>query len=34
MEYLNGDKYQGQFEKGKKHGQGIYTWADGDYYDG
>lgn len=34
MEYENGDKYEGDFEFGKKHGQGKYDWSDGDYYDG
>jgi hypothetical protein len=34
MEYANGDKYEGEFEQSKKHGQGKYDWFDGDYYDG
>ena len=34
MEYKSGDKFEGVFESGSKNGQGIYTWADGDYYDG
>ena len=27
-------KYEGQFLKGKKHGYGKFTWADGSYYEG
>jgi hypothetical protein len=28
------DKYEGHFFKGKPDGKGIYTWADGSYFDG
>jgi len=28
------DRYEGQFAKGKPNGKGIYTWANGTYYDG
>jgi len=28
------DHYEGQFSKGLPAGTGIYTWADGTYYDG
>ena len=31
--YNNG-KYVGQFKDGKKHGKGIYDYADGCKYDG
>lgn len=34
MEYKNGDRYEGEFDMGKKHGQGKYDYNDGDYYDG
>jgi len=34
MVYNCGDNYEGDFEFGKKHGQGLYSWSDGDYYDG
>ena len=28
------EKYIGEFERGKKHGYGEYTWADGSVYKG
>jgi hypothetical protein len=28
------DHYEGQFDKGRPEGMGIYTWSDGTYYDG
>lgn len=34
MEFQCGDRYEGGFEMGKKHGQGKYDYADRDYYDG
>lgn len=36
MTYHNGDIYDGSWEEGRKHGQGIYTYEGeaGDYYDG
>lgn len=38
MTYDNGDRYEGEFEDGKKHGQGKYDWKEKndqlDYYDG
>ncbi len=34
MEYANNDKYEGDWLEGKKSGTGMYTWNDGDYYDG
>ena len=30
----NGDKYEGGWLNDKRHGQGKYTWADGDFYEG
>jgi hypothetical protein len=24
--YPNGDVYEGQYAKGKRHGKGVYTW--------
>jgi hypothetical protein len=33
MFYLNGDMYEGSFDRGVKSGRGKYTWAaDGDIY--
>ena len=32
--YSNGNKYVGEFLKGKFHGQGTYSYANGDKYDG
>ena len=26
--------YEGNFRKGRKHGQGTFTWADGGRYEG
>jgi len=34
IEHPNDEKYCGQIHKGKKHGQGIYTWQDGTVYRG
>ncbi len=34
MKYTNGDEYTGTWSQGKKHGKGVYTYSDGDYYDG
>ena len=28
------DIYEGEFAKGWPHGEGTYTWANGDYYEG
>jgi len=27
--YPNGEKYEGEWKNGKKHGHGTYTWSDG-----
>ena len=32
--YENGDKYVGDFEDNKKHGEGTYTWVNEDKYVG
>lgn len=32
--YSNGNKYEGDFVKGKAHGKGVYHWANGEVYDG
>lgn len=34
MKYSSGDTYEGEWENDVQHGSGLYTWADGDYYDG
>ena len=28
--YANGDVYEGQFEKGRRQGEGTYTFSDGE----
>jgi len=30
----NGDRYEGNFSRGEKHGRGTYTWLDGQTYVG
>jgi len=30
----DGSVYNGEWEDGKRHGQGIYRYINGDYYDG
>ena len=32
--YSNGNKYEGDFKRGKADGRGIYNWANGEIYDG
>ena len=32
--YKNGDVYFGEFYKGRRHGYGVYQWADGDLWYG
>lgn len=34
MKYSNGDVYEGEFNKGEKHGKGIYLYKNGDKYEG
>jgi hypothetical protein len=29
-----GDKYVGEYKDGEEHGQGTYTWSDGQKYEG
>ena len=31
---VDGSKYDGYYDNGKKHGRGRYRWADGSEYDG
>lgn len=30
----DGNKYMGEYKKGKKHGWGVYSWASGKEYEG
>lgn len=32
FDYAQGDKYRGEFKASRKHGNGIYVWANGDRY--
>lgn len=32
--FANGDKYEGQWQAGKRHGQGVCLHANGDQYKG
>lgn len=34
MVFANGNKYDGEFKEGRYDGKGVFTWANGDYYDG
>ena len=34
MTYANKDSYEGEFEKGVKHGKGEYRYKNGDFYIG
>ena len=33
-QWRDGRRYEGNYQKDKKHGHGIYTWADGRQYNG
>lgn len=32
--YSNGNCYEGQLQKGRKHGRGVFRWKDGSVYEG
>lgn len=32
--YMNGDKYEGNYENNVRHGYGVYTWRNGNIYSG
>jgi hypothetical protein len=32
--YSNGNKYEGDFKNSKPHGKGVYTWINGENYEG
>lgn len=32
--FKNGDVYEGEYVKGKREGYGVYTFPDGEKYDG
>jgi hypothetical protein len=34
MEYANGDRYEGAWHQGQRHGKGVYEYSNGDVYDG
>jgi hypothetical protein len=34
MEYANGDRYEGAWHQGQRHGKGVYEYSNGDIYDG
>ena len=34
INFNNGDKYEGEFRKGEKHGEGSYFYRNGDIYMG
>ena len=34
INYANGDKYEGGLKGKRKHGYGIFTWADGSIFFG
>lgn len=31
---ITGDVYEGEFHKGMQHGQGKYTWSNGESFEG
>ena len=34
LKFTNGDKYEGELKGKKKHGYGVFTWADGSTFRG
>ena len=34
LKFSNGDKYEGELKSKKKHGYGVFTWADGSTFKG
>lgn len=32
--WLDGRRYEGEYENDKKHGKGIFVWPNGSKYDG
>lgn len=34
MNYMNGDKYEGNWRNGMRYGEGIYFYYNGDKYQG
>jgi hypothetical protein len=34
FKWANGNKYDGNFEKGQRMDKGKYVWANGDWYEG
>ena len=34
VDYPNGSRYKGEWEDGKYHGQGVFTWLDGGRHEG
>jgi hypothetical protein len=34
LEIADGDRYEVEYRDGKRHGRGVYVWANGDRYEG
>ena len=34
MLFADGEKYEGEYKEGKRHGQGSYDYSDGERYEG